>query len=165
MKTKIAFLAVVLSFAFIRMSGQSVPEEIAPGASSMSPANPPTFETTTSGLDIKVWVMTQEEHRKMTEGMNSQMNMNNTGKKASMTGTHHIKVEIKDVASGEVRNGLNTKVEVTSPSKKSSWVDLRNMSDHYGNDLTLNEKGPYLFTIRIVDKGVQKTTQFRYTVQ
>ena len=165
MKTRIAVLALFLSFAFIRMFGQSVPEEITPGARSISNANPPTFETTTSGLDIKVWVMTQEEHRKMMEGMNDQMKMNNSGNKTSMKGTHHIKVEITDMASGEKRNDLGTKVEITSPSKKSSWVDLRNMSNHYGNDLTLKEKGSYKFTIRIADKGVQKTTEFKYTVQ
>lgn len=171
MKTKIAILTATLSLLFlmIKVSAQSVPEETTPMRPSISSSTPPTFETTTSGLEIKVWVMTQEEHRQMMEGMNDQKNMYNTkdkgDKKMTMSGTHHIKVEITDVASGEARNDLGTKVEVIPPSKKSWWVDLRNMSNHYGNDLTLKEKGPYMFTVRIDDKGVQKTTEFNYTVQ
>jgi hypothetical protein len=136
-------------------------------------AGNPTFETTTAGLEIKVWVMTQEEHKMMMEGMNGQMKMDNGKegkkkkgeKKTNMTGTHHIKIEVTDAASGQARNDLTTKVEVTSPKKKSTWVDLKSMSNHYGQDLTLKEKGTYLFIIRIDDKGVRKSTQFSYTVQ
>jgi len=168
MKTRIAILTAFFSFIFItiKVSAQSVPEEMTPETRTLSNASPPTFETTTSGLDIKVWVMTQEEHRQMMEGMNSQNNYNDKDKKKmAMTGTHHIKVEVTDAASGETRNDLGTKVEVSSPSKKSWWIDLRNMSNHYGSDLTLKEKGPYMFTVRIDDKGVRKSTQFNYTVQ
>jgi hypothetical protein len=174
MKTKIVFLAVFLTFAIARSFGQSVPEEYAPGTSSISTAGPPTFETTISGLEIKVWVMTQEEHRQLMEGMNNDkdgmkedkdMGINKKGKNTGMNASHHIKVVVTDAQSGEVKNGLNAKVEVTSPSKKNTWIDLRNMADHYGNDLDLKEKGSYMFTINMDDKGVPKTTHFNYTVR
>ncbi len=173
MKTKMAFLTVVLSFALIRMFGQSVPEEVTtpdPG-NTIYGSPPPTFETATAGMDIKVWVMTSEEHRQMMESTNNQMNTSSKkegkmkGKNMSMNATHHIKVEITDGENGQARNGLNTRVQVTSPSKKVWWVDLRNMSNHYGNDLTLNEKGPYIFTINFDDNGFPRRTQFEYTVE
>jgi hypothetical protein len=180
MKTKIAFLAIFLTFAGIRMSGQSAPEEYNWSAANISTASPPTFETTTSGLEIKVWVMTAEEHQKMMESNNDKMingsdkkgtmenkDMagSNSDNKMAMSGTHHIKVVVADPENGQPRNDLTAKVEITSPSKKISWVDLRNKSDHYGSDLNLLQKGSYTFTISIDDNGTPKTTRFNYTVQ
>ena len=177
MKTKIAFLAVFITFGIIRMFGQSVPEENSEWTN-ITAASPPTYETTTNGLDIKVWVMTAEEHRQMMESKhqsnmgddNMSMNNNNISKdkdmkKTSMSGTHHMKVEVTDMDGGQTRIDLLAKVEIKSPTDKTSWVDLRNMSDHYGSDLNLKEKGDYQFTIRIDDKGITKTTEFKYTVQ
>jgi hypothetical protein len=171
MKTKIAIIAIAMSLGMIRATGQSVPEEYPLGMSNISIASPPTFETTTSGLDIKVWVMTQAEHQKMMEGMDNEGSTYKEGKenkpegkKTSMSGTHHIKVVITDAQSGDVRNGISAKVEITPPSKKTSWIDLKNMSDHYGSDLSLKEKGAYMFTIKLDDNGTPKTTQFKYTV-
>jgi hypothetical protein len=172
MKTKIAFLAVLLTFTVIRMFGQSVPEENYSTSSNMISSSPPTFETTTSGLEIKVWVMTADEHRKMMESNykegtmeNKDMSMKKEDKKMAMSGNHHIKVEVANAENGETRNDLKAKVEIISPSKKSSWIDLKNMSDHYGSDLSLSEKGPYTFRINLNDKGVSKSTEFKYTVQ
>ena len=179
MKTRIAFIAVVIGLASFTMFAQSIEEETSPMLlRTISNAGPPTFATTVSDLAIKVWIMTQDEHRKMMEAANNQSNMyddqeGNSGNmdmetktmNTASTGTHHIKVEVANPESGEARNGLNTKVQVTSPSKKTWWVDLRNMSDHYGTDLTLKEKGPYMFTINIDDNGTSKSTQFKYTVQ
>ena len=176
MKTKIAFLAIFFTFAMIRTFGQSAPEEYDWSAANISAASPPTFETTTSGLEIKVWVMTAEEHQKMMESMktdndkegtmdNKDMSMNKSDRKMAMSGTHHIKVEVADAASNEARNDLIAKVEITSPSKKTSWVDLRSMSNHYGSDLDLTESGSYTFLINIDDKGTKKATHFNYTVR
>jgi hypothetical protein len=173
MKTKIAFLSVVISFALIRMFGQSVPDEVTtpnPG-NAIYASPPPTYETSTEGMDIKVWVMTSEEHKKMMEGTNNQMSTSDKkegkmkDKNMSKNATHHIKVEITDAENGQARNGLSTRVQVTSPSKKIWWIDLRNMSNHYGNDLTLNEKGPYMFTINFDDNGFPRSTQFEYKVE
>ena len=177
MKTKIAILAVILFFGMTKLFAQSAPEETQMDMSSFNISTPPTFATTTSGLDIKVWVMTQEEHRKMMENKNNQkpdndkesVNDYGTASNQSMTskssGTHHIKVEVMDAATGEVRNDLTASVEIKTPKNKSSRIDLRNMSDHYGSDLKLSEKGQYLFTINIDDNGVKKTTDFQYTVE
>jgi hypothetical protein len=180
MKTKIAVLLMACTGAFFRMSGQSAPEESLPAASSVSTASPPTYEATTSGLAIKVWVMTREEHKRMIEANNSQppaindkegpmatqeMSMNTMGNTTSGSGTHHIKVVVTDPENGQTRNDVGARVEILSPRKRSSWVDLNNMSNHYGADLTLKEKGQYTFTIKIGDNGVLKTSQFKYTVQ
>jgi hypothetical protein len=86
-------------------------------------------------------------------------------RKISMNATHHIKVEITDAENGEARNGLNAKVQVTSPSKKIWWVDLRNTLNHYGSDLTLAKKGSYIFAINFDDNGFPRTTRFEYTVE
>ena len=173
MKTKIVIFLVILTFAMIRPYGQydAVATTTAPVKMNMS--KPPTYETKLSGLDVKVWVMTQEEHMKMMEGTKTKkkmddskdMSMNQQAQNSAMSGTHHIKVEVTDVASGQARNDLSAKVEVMAPSQESSWIDLRNMSDHYGSDLTLGEKGLYTFTINLDDHGTTKTTEFKYTVQ
>jgi hypothetical protein len=179
MKTKIAFIALVIGLASFTMFAQSIEEETSPMLlRTINNAGPPTFATTVSDLAIKVWIMTQEEHKRMMETANNQskmyddkegnsgnMDMDTKTMSTASSGTHHIKVEVDNPESGEARNGLDTKVKITSPSKKSWWINLKNISDHYGSDLSLKEKGPYMFTINIDDNGTTKSTQFKYTVQ
>jgi hypothetical protein len=174
MKTKIAFLAVVLTFLMIRVTGLGIPEQSGPSKVKSPSPKPPTFEAKTSGLDIKVWIMTQKEHEEMMEGMKGNNNMykdkdkegmGSMDKDMKMSGAYHMKVMVTDLATGAVRNGLDTKVEVTSPSNMNSTISLANMSDHYGSDLILKEKGQYKFMINIDDNGVTKSTEFKYNVR
>ena len=173
MKTKIAVIAAILTFAVVNIFAQGGSESKGKESKmSMTPA----FKTTQMGLNITVWVMTAAEHKMMMESMKGQAqgnttkesNMANKDMKAnssSMTGSHHIKVEIMDAKTSQPRNDLGVKVELTSPTKMSSTVDLRNMSNHYGSDLTLNEKGTYSFILNIDDKGVPNTVKFTYVAK
>lgn len=175
MKTRIKFIIAALAFAMTGMSGNNLKVPSGPAGINYQTPKRPTFETNTGGLDIQVWVMTREEHEQMmnemknNESMNMNMDkegkMNKMGNDSKKTGTHHLKMVVSDAGSGNVRNDLNSKVKVTSPTKISTTIGLKNMSDHYGSDLTLNEKGDYIFLITLDDKGTAKTAEFTYKVQ
>ena len=82
-----------------------------------------------------------------------------------MAGTHCIILNITDASGGKEIANASAKVTIVSPSKKSSSVDLMPMMNHFGDGLTLDEKGEYLLTVSVNVGGVSKTTQFQYAVK
>ena len=83
---------------------------------------------------------------------------------AMMAGTHHIGLDVTDVAKGTAIATATVNLQIESPSKKTSSVDLKPMMSHYGSGLTLDEKGEYRFTVNVNVGGVAKTTTFQYVV-
>ena len=82
-----------------------------------------------------------------------------------MAGTHHLMLEALEVSSGKEIANASAKVDIVSPSKKNSTVDLKTMMKHFGSGITLDEKGEYQLTVSVNAGGVSKTTQFKYTVK
>jgi hypothetical protein len=137
----------------------------------------PTFETTVVGVHMKVWVMTQAEHKQMMEmqssekhddpdamGADKSMAADTSKMDPMMSGTHHIKLELSDDASGKKITTGTASVQIMSPSMKNATMDLTLKTDHFGGGLTLDEKGMYQFILTVVVDGVPKTAQFNYTV-
>jgi hypothetical protein len=85
--------------------------------------------------------------------------------KAMMAGTHHIVLDVTEIASGKEIAGASARVLIESPTKKSSSVDLKSMMSRFEGALTLDEKGEYRFTVNVNVGGVTKTTQFQYAVK
>ena len=85
--------------------------------------------------------------------------------KAMMAGTHHIVLDVTEIASGKEIAGASARVLIESPTKKSSSVDLKSMMSRFEGALTLDEKGEYRFTVNVNFGGVTKTTQFQYAVK
>jgi len=179
----------------------------------------PTADATVGGLHMKVWLMTQVQHKEIMNEKMGQMPMpaakegdmakvdsrglNDTslamGKdtkdvhhdslgvkaantrtdndtvdaiqgsrsmtKAMMAGTHHIVLDVTEIASGKEIAGASARVLIESPTKKSSSVDLKSMMSRFEGALTLDEKGEYRFTVNVNVGGVTKTTQFQYAVK
>jgi hypothetical protein len=183
----------------------------------------PTANASVGGVQMKVWLMTLEQHKEIMKQEMSQMPMHadkegeigrlelmgidhanvtkaiemkgipydsvgtknaslNTYKdtvdaiqgsqsmnKATMhsmtAGTHHIVLDVTEIASGKEIAGASARLLIESPSKKSSSVDLKSMMEHFGGTLTLDEKGEYRFTVNVSFGGVTKTTQFQYAVK
>jgi hypothetical protein len=147
----------------------------------------PSYESTVDSLNTKVWILTQAKHRKLLSGkmgdmmhsektsldnhptsarMNdSTMGMDKASRKAMMTGTHFMMIDVTNTISGkEITNG-SAKVQIVYPSRKSVAVELKIIMSHFGSALTLKEKGKYLFTINVDFGGGYKTTQFKYVVR
>jgi hypothetical protein len=93
------------------------------------------------------------------------MEMDKATKDAMMAGTHHIGLEVTDSVRGTVIATATVNLQIESPSKKTSSVDLRPMMSHYGSGLTLDEMGQYNFTVNVIVGGVTKSTKFQYTVK
>jgi hypothetical protein len=147
----------------------------------------PIADVTVEGLHMKVWLMTQKHHKKMMEKMkhdgmgmkDTSMTMNKDKKgmehdgmkmdkatmEAMMAGSHCIMLNVTNAADGKEIANASANVLIVSPSKKSSSVDLKPMMSHFGDGLTLDEKGEYQLTVSVNVGGVSKTTQFQYTVK
>jgi hypothetical protein len=109
----------------------------------------PTFEATTGGLHLKVWVMAKGEGMKDND---------------MMAGTHHIMVAVTDAESGKEVTDANVKILSLSPTNKSASVDLKTMMNQFGGNLSLDEKGEYELTVSVDVNGVANSTPFKYTV-
>jgi hypothetical protein len=132
----------------------------------MSMMGKPTVDATVEGLHMKIWLMTQKDHKKMMKEMkNDDMKMDKATKEAMMAGTHHIVLHVTDVPSGKEITDASVKVLIVSPSKKNTSVDLKPMMSHFGDGLTLTKKGEYQFTVIVKVDGVPKSAQFKYKVK
>ncbi len=205
MKIKYALLSTVLIVVLtLPMLGQNTHGDTTKSDMNhhhmLSMMGKPTVDTAVEGLNMKVWLMTQKQHKKMMKGkmgrmmmdkdmkgmkhdgmgmkdtsmtMNEDMKgmkhdgmkMDKATKEAMMAGTHCIMLDITDAPSGKEIANASANVQIVSPSKKSSSVDLKPMMNHFGDGLILDEKGKYQFTVSVNLDGVSKTTQFQYTVK
>jgi hypothetical protein len=131
----------------------------------------PTVEATVDGFHMKVWLMTQQQHKKMkaattmSEMKDSSMKMNKAMMNPMMAGTHHIMLSLKDTVSGKEIADATANVLIVSPSMKNSSVDLKPMMNHFGGPLTLDEKGEYHLKVSVIIGGVTRSTQFQYVVE
>jgi len=155
----------------------------------------PTVDATVEGIHMKVWLMTQRQHKKMMKGKMAQMmmhhemedsmghmsmsemddtsmgmkhkgmGMNKAMMDSMMAGTHCIMLELSDAATKKGISDASATVMIMSPSKKHSSVDLKPMMKHFGSGLTLEEKGKYQFLVTVNVNGNSKTKEFRYTVR
>src|ERR1035437_865410 len=176
MKIKYVLLSIVLTIALtLPMFGQqnhaAMTKTDIKKQDMSSMMGKPTVEATVDGLNMKVWVMTQQQHKKMKSEMkmsemkNSNMKMNEAMMDPMMAGTHHIMLNLKDTVIGEDIANAIANVLIVSPSNKKSSVDLNPMMSHFGGTLKLDEKGKYQLKVSVIVGGVTRSTQFQYVVE
>ena len=151
----------------------------------------PKFDKSVNGVNMKVWLITQDEHKKMMKEMGHGMmgmshgkesgrmehNMMSEGMKhdtkgmdeetmeAMMAGTHHIMLVATDTTTKKPIDDASAKIVISSPSKKTSSVELKRMKDHFGAGLTLDEKGTYILNLRIEAAKKIHSADFQYLVR
>ena len=162
-----------------------------------SPSNmmgKPTFEKSVDGVNLQVWLMTQEEHKKMMkehmgeqkekggmkgmdhdamhgkgmmgEGMkHGVQDMDPDKMEAMMAGTHHIMVVVTDEESKKEIENAKVEIGLISPSKKSSTVELTSMMNHFGGGLALDEKGGYTLNVLVKVGDETRTAGLEYEVK
>jgi len=192
MRTQYACLSAVLTIALtlpVFGGGASVDSTKTgmKGHDMSSVMGKPTADATVGGLHIKVWLMSQTRHKEMMKpkpammmkmgekdtsmgmdmkGMKHEgMEMDKSTKDAMMAGTHHIGLEVTDALQGTEIANATVNLQIESPSKKTSSVDLKPRMSHFGSGLVLDEKGEYQFTVNVIVAGVAKTTKFQYVVE
>jgi hypothetical protein len=84
---------------------------------------------------------------------------------AMMAGTHHLMLMATDEATKKEIENVKVEIDLTSPSKKMSTIELKSMKNHFGGGLSLEEKGAYqlLATVKAGEK--LHTAQFDYEVK
>lgn len=165
MKSKLVIFGTALAFVLaMPMSGQTVPDNSGNAAVTMSSSAaaeaPPTFEATTAGIHIKVWVLAKEGEIK-----DNDMSSAKATKAEASVGSYQIMVELKSTEGGKNVSEATVSLMTISPTSKNSTVELKPIKNQLGCDLTLDEKGEYQFAFNVNSGGATKTTTFKYTVQ
>ncbi|WP_305042793.1 hypothetical protein [Geoalkalibacter sp.] len=84
--------------------------------------------------------------------------------KAGMPHTHHLMVLFLDEKSGEPIEEGTVAVKIRNPAgEESAPLRLVGMDGHFGADLTIDQKGVYVFTVgtSLID-GVKRQYEFKY---
>jgi hypothetical protein len=200
MKTRYIFFSAVLTVALtLPLFGQHKHDDMTKTDMKKhdlsSIMGKPKVDATVEGLHMKVWLITQRQHKQMMKGkmdkymkemkhdgmgmkdtsmaMNkdmkgmkhNNMRMDNATKEAMMVGTHCIILDVTDATSGKEIDNANAKVVIVSPSKMNSSFDLKPMMSHFGVGLTLSEKGKYNITLSVNVNGVSKSKELQYVVK
>ena len=116
---------------------------------------------------LKVNQISVETNRNVVQlsgSVDSTASMNKAMMDSMTAGTHHIRLDATDAASGKDISNASARILIVSPSKKNVSVDLTPMMNHFGGALTLDEKGEYRFTVSVTAGGVSRSTQFQYAV-
>jgi hypothetical protein len=146
------------------MFGQSATESLAStditkkDTAEMAPK--PTFEATTAGIHMKVWVTATESDLKEND-----MSSAKATKAEATAESYHVMVELKNSESGKDVSDATASLMTVSPTSKNATLELKPMASQLGGNLTLNEKGEYQFTVNINVGGVTNATPFKFTVQ
>lgn len=218
MNTKSFVAAVLLTFVFafaVFAQHDHSSQEKSKSKSMSDMMGQPTFEKSLDGTSIKVWLITQEEHKKMmdqgmsdkhSEGHEMEMMGDKTTKEnkdssrhdhmmhgdmkdmdhgmmgkgmkhdmkgadhknmmeAMMSGTHHVMVTITDEKTGKAPEKSDVTLILTTASKKTSTVELKEMMNHFGSGVSLEEKGTYTFTIEVKVGSKHNEMSFSYEVK
>ena len=179
MKTKYVLLStVLLTFIAVAISGQTtriVKTKTVKKENDISNVmGKPVYESTVDSLNTKVWIISQKVNTEMkstsigkTMGkMKDKNTVKDTEiKKAISSGTHYLIFDVTNILNKKEVADTSAKVEVVSPTKKITSVNLQPMMNHFGGGVSLDEKGEYLFTINLNVGTGYKTTQFQYKVK
>jgi hypothetical protein len=196
LKARFAILSIFLTLALaLPMFGQHTNKEMKKIDKNrhniMKMMGKTIFESSAQGLHYDIWLITQEEHKRLMSGKMGQlmmvnqlkdsmekkgmdtlemkdkgMRMDTTKMKVMMNPTHHLMLHITNAANGQEIDNLIVKSDILTPSKKTSTIELEaNMMTLFGSCLMLDEKGNYLITINVKDGSVFKETHFEYTVK
>jgi hypothetical protein len=133
----------------------------------------PVYESTVDSLNTKVWIITQKKYielisskkGKLISNMNNNIVRDKANKKSIMTGTHYFIFDVMNIINGKEIANTGAKVEIVSPSRKVSSVQLQPMMNHFGGSVILDEKGEYLFTINLNIGWSYATSQFKFKIK
>ncbi len=134
----------------------------------------PDYESTVDSLNTKVWIISQKKYKELmkTQVGKSMDNMkvdntqmDKTTKEAMIDGTHYFIFDVTNITTEKEVADTSAKVEIVSPSKIISSVNLQPMMNHFGGGVSLTEKGEYLFTINLNIGSGYTTSQFKYNIK
>jgi hypothetical protein len=173
-KIKYLFLSIILLITLsFPILGQDIHADITKTDAKNSDMSimmgKPVVEETVNGYHMKVWFMTQGQHKKMMgegrSGKDTSRIMTKAMTDPMMNGTHHIMLEVKEVASGKDIDNATAQVIIISPAKTNTSVDLKPMMHHFGAPITLVKGGKYQFKVTVNVGEVARSIKFEYVVQ
>lgn len=126
----------------------------------------PSFETTTSGLHLRVWIMSVVNDSKARLSGEQDSSSTDSSTDETRKGSHHVMVEVKDAAEGTELTSAALEMKILAPSGKTVTVDLEPMMNQYGANIPLEAKGEYKISLNVkADDGRTVEAPFSYTVK
>lgn len=126
----------------------------------------PSFETTTSGLHLRVWIMSVVNDTKDRLSGEQDSSSADFSTDETKKGTHQVMVEVKDAAEGRELTSADLEMKILAPSGKTVSVDLEPMMNQYGANIPLEAKGEYKLSLNVkADDGRTVEAPFSYTVK
>jgi hypothetical protein len=175
MKRKILIFGTVFTFALsMQMFGQSAKENLANlsvnkrdttdlslnKSDTTEMVAAPTFEATTAGVRMKVWITATEGEIK-----DNDMSSAKATKAEPVASSYHVTVELKNAESGKDVSDATASLMTVSPTNKDATLELKSMMNKFSGNLNFSEKGEYKLTLNINSGGATNATPFKYTVQ
>jgi hypothetical protein len=175
MKRKLLIFGTVFTFALVMpMFGQSAKESLANLSlnkrdttdlslnkrDSTELTATPTFEATTAGVHMKVWITATEGEIK-----DNDMSSAKATKAETVASSYHVTVELKNAESGKDVSDATASLMTVSPTNKDATLELKSMMNKFSGNLNFSEKGEYKLTLNIISGGATNATPFKYTVQ
>lgn len=162
--SKVFFILFLLSVVTLPLHSQN--DAVGMGMAAPGIVAKPSFETTTSGLHMRVWIMSvvNDSKDQAANGQDSSDNFDLTDE--TRTGSHHVIVEVKDAAEGRELSGAAVKMQILAPTGKTFSVDLEPMMNQYGANIPLESKGEYKLSLNVkADDGRTVESPFSYIVK
>ncbi len=158
------FSVILLLFVLaLYVSAGAQSESVGMGMAAPGVIAKPSFETTESGLLLKVWIMSVIDDA-MHIDTNAVQTDSDTDEQKHVT--HHIIAEVRDAAEGKEVSGANVRLEILSPTGKTDNHDLETMTNQYGGDILLTEKGEYKLKLSVnTEDGRNIKAPFSYKVR
>ena len=134
----------------------------------------PFIDTLVEGLHLKVWLVTQKQHKSLMNRIKEKeiihkshegVKMDKASKEAMMAGTHHFMLMVQDPVTGKEISNAATKILIDSPTKKDSFIDLKPMMGHYGESITLKQKGINEIIVSVNVDDYSRDLKFKYKVK
>lgn len=126
----------------------------------------PSFETTTSGLHLRVWIMSVVNDSKDQTVGSKDSSDNFSFTDETRKGSHHVIVEVKDAAEGTELTSAAVKMQILAPTGKTFSVDMEPMLNQYGANIPLESKGEYKLSLNVkADDGRTVESPFSYIVK
>jgi hypothetical protein len=179
MKMKDALVAMILVFVLAgTLSGQASHQrktrKVPRKYDLSSVLGKPVYQSSFDSLSTKVWIISQKKNKEVRKTPIGTMmdtkkagraKMDATTKEAMMAGTHCLIFDVRNIRNEQETSDTSAKVEIVSPTKKISSVNLLPMVNYFGGGVSLDEKGEYLLTINLDIGTDYRTLQLKYRVR
>ena len=128
-------------------------------------AGKPLASKVKEGLRIRVWLLTQDQHRAKASAFQSETTLEDKLKELLNQGTHYVLVNVTDLKTKKSVTDAEVWFHIVYPNKKNLMPRLTRVEDHFAGGVELSQKGKYTFMVHVNMGEKQTAITFRYNLK